>query len=124
MVLCYCDGGAKPNPGKCYGSYKIFSQDKVVLHQKKDFVDGTNNQAEYWALIFLLDNLIICGTGFENAVIRMDSRLVVKQVIGEHKVRNPKLFPLWDEVTMLLTKLKKVTFEHISGKEMKKVLGH
>lgn len=121
MIICYCDGGAKPNPGKCYGSFKVIGLDKGIIQHKLEFVEGTNNQAEYWALISLLDFLI--EHHVENVLIRMDSLLVIKHLSGDYRV-NEKLFPLWEEAMELVERIPSVDFEHINDKKMKTMIGH
>ena len=122
MIICYCDGGAKPNPGKCYGSFKIIGIGNGIVTERLNFVDGTNNQAEYWALISLLDYLV--ENHVKRALIRMDSMLVIKQILGEFRVNNDKLFPLWEEAIELVDKIPNLKFEHINDRRMKTVIGH
>lgn len=122
MIVAYCDGGAIPNPGRCYGSFKVYKDRQLEAWTKQEFDHGTNNQAEYWALIHLLNYLV--NKGCTKAVINMDSMLVIKQVKGEYQVRQSGLIPLHDKVLKLLSKFNDVEFRHINNKKMKKVLGH
>ena len=39
----------------------------------------------------------------KNVIIHGDSELVVKQIIGEYRVRSSKIVPLYDKVMKLLT---------------------
>jgi len=121
-IVCYVDGGAKPNPGQCYGSFLVFKDGQVEDTISIQFTQGTNNQAEYWALIHLLDYLV--DRGHKDATIRMDSLLVLKQVTKEWQVKQKTLAILNMEVDDLLDNLGIVRFEHISEKQMKKILGH
>ena len=84
-VVCYCDGGAKPNPGQCYGSFLVFKDGLVEDVISIQFTYGTNNQAEYWALIHLLDYLV--SHDHKDVIIRMDSLLVLKQVTKRWQVK-------------------------------------
>ena len=45
--------------------------------------------------------------------IRSDSELLVKQMRGEYRVKNPGLLPLYDEARALMRKIGRVTFEHV-----------
>ncbi len=63
----------------------------------------TNNEAEYWALIYALTE--IREQGLSDVEIRMDSRLVVEQVRGGWKVREPRLQPLHRYARYLLEKV-------------------
>lgn len=126
MITCFVDGGAKPNPGSMYGSFKIYIQGEPTIHNTKTFVGhGTNNQAEYRALIYLLQ--FLNGLGVEEPIrINMDSRLVVKQVTGDFRVHHAELKKLKEEVDAELEKFHpdQISFDTVSGKRMKKILGH
>lgn len=126
MIVCFVDGGAKPNPGDMYGSYKIYLDGKSTIHNTFSFVgNGTNNRAEYKALITLLQFLARMGTE-EPIKINMDSRLVVKQVTGAFRVRHAELKKLKEEVDAELRKFHpdQISLNTVSGKRMKKILGH
>lgn len=124
MLKCWVDGGAKPNPGSLYGSFKIFKDGKETAHRRLLFVDkGTNNQAEYKALISLLDYLIELATN-EFVLIHMDSRLVVKQVTNEYRVRAKPLMVLKNIVDTKLAQLNNIKFKHVPRIEVQAILGH
>lgn len=121
-IRCWVDGGAKPNPGRCYGSFKVFENGKLIEHKTLKFVTGTNNQAEYWSLIALLEYL--AWNKIKDVTIHMDSKLVINQVSLAWKTLNQKLLVLVDEVLELLELFEHIDFIHISGVDMKEVLGH
>ena len=126
MLICFVDGGSKPNPGRMYGSFKIYREGESTIHSKFSFVEhGTNNRAEYKSLIRLLKFLVVMKTE-EQIRISMDSRLVVKQVTGAFKVRNAELKKLKEEVDVELRNFyhDQIEFDNISGRRMKKILGH
>jgi len=63
----------------------------------------SNNEAEYLALISALH---YCYTnGIEPNVIYGDSQLVVKQALGEYKVRKQSLKPYVDEIQYMLPQI-------------------
>lgn len=126
MLICFVDGGAKPNPGEMYGSFKIYRNGKSTIHNEFSFVEhGTNNRAEYRSLIELLKFLAAMKTE-EPMKISMDSRLVIKQVTGAFRVRNAELKKLKEEVDVELRNFypDQIKFNNISGRRMKKILGH
>jgi len=126
MLICFVDGGAKPNPGQMYGSFKIYREGKATIHNEFSFVEhGTNNRAEYKSLIELLKFLTVMDTD-ELITISSDSRLVVKQVTGAFRVRNAELKKLKEEVDVELRNFyhDQIEFHNISGRRMKKILGH
>ena len=126
MLICFVDGGAKPNPGQMYGSFKIYRKGESTIHNKFSFVEhGTNNRAEYKSLIELLKFLAAMDTD-ELITISMDYRLVIKQVTGAFRVRNAELKKLKEEVDVELRNFyyDQIEFDNISGRRMKKILGH
>lgn len=102
MILYYVDGGCEGNGTSkplAYGSW-CRVEDGLVTECDQLFLlpeAKTNNQAEYMALLHLLQR------GVEHdAEIRMDSQLVVRQLNGEYAVRNYELKPLFEEVRTML----------------------
>ncbi len=69
---------------------------------------ATNNVAEYRALVAGLERALELGVG-ELTVIS-DSELVVKQMRGEYKVKNPALRELSSEAARLASRIGKVTY--------------
>ncbi len=51
--------------------------------------------------------------GQRDVHIRADSELLVKQMRGEYKIKNPGLQPLAARARLLMMELGKVTFEHV-----------
>ena len=104
-LTIYCDGGAKPNPGKGYGSYEIRDESNKILHLKcTSFGDNpvTNNQAEY---LILLDALAKASEYQPTTITAWtDSRLVVMQLIGRWACRDRKLKELRDQASDLMLK--------------------
>ena len=45
--------------------------------------------------------------------IKSDSELLVKQMRGEYRVRNPGSQPLYRQATALARQLERITFEHV-----------
>ena len=46
-------------------------------------------------------------------LVRSDSELLVKQMRGEYRVKNPGLQPLYEEARSLMRRIGRVTFEHV-----------
>ena len=92
----YVDGGCSGNPGPM--RIAMFSEDlsiKTVL----DNGNGTNNIAEYHALIYAL---AIAQHLEDNVVIKSDSKLVVEQVNGNWKVKDQTLKTLYRDAQILI----------------------
>lgn len=91
-VVIYTDGGARGNPGPAGAGVVIQKEGTVIAEIKKYLGDKlTNNWAEYEALILALDKARELNLVHEEIEIRMDSELIVKQMKGEYKVKDPGL---------------------------------
>ncbi|MBI2591611.1 MAG: ribonuclease HI family protein [Candidatus Brennerbacteria bacterium] len=111
-IIVYTDGGARSNPGPAAIG--------VVIGNKKysEFIGvGTNNEAEYKAVILALKKLrhLIGKKGIESQEIeiRMDSELVQKQLSGEYKIKEKDLQLLFVEIWNLRLDFKNLSFVHI-----------
>jgi len=87
----FIDGASRNNPGPSGAGLFLLKQDASV--EQRGFFIGkkTNNQAEYLALtlgIFYLKKHL-CKDDL--VVIVSDSQLLVRQIKGEYKVKNPDL---------------------------------
>jgi ribonuclease HI len=51
--------------------------------------------------------------GAKSVVLRSDSRLLVEQLSGRFKVKNPALRQLHEEAAALLARFEKVAIEHV-----------
>ncbi len=72
---------------------------------------ATNNVAEYHAAI---EGLRLAREfGATEVLLRSDSRLLVEQLEGRFRVKNPTLIRLHTEVRSLLSEFSKVRFEHV-----------
>jgi probable phosphoglycerate mutase len=83
----------------------------VVAEAVKYLGHGTNNVAEYTALIIGLEEAV--KHEVEDLEVRMDSKLVVEQMNGKWKVRDAKLRPLAIRAAELVARLPKVRIRHI-----------
>ncbi len=110
-AVLYSDGGARGNPGPAGIGVVISLPSGAVLKEFKAFIgNATNNQAEYNALIKGLE--LAKALQVENVRCVMDSELLVKQLTGEYRVRNPNLKPLFQRVQALERNFKKVYYCH------------
>ncbi len=110
MLVIFTDGCCLGNPGPM-GIGVVIYRDGVRVEELDEFLgDGTNNVAEYTAIIRALE--IAHGMGESEVHVKSDSQLLVRQLNNEYKVRDPKLRPLSEKVASLCHGLK-VRFEHI-----------
>ncbi len=125
------DGGSRGNPGPAYGSFHIEpADDQAGETVRLSFRDGTNNEAEYWTLIQAVRTLL---TQLEeektdpvsiSIEIRGDSRLVIHQVGGRWKAKNPRMRALRDEALHLLQQFGSVRLVHQPRRETYRLLRH
>ena len=76
---------------------------------------ATNNVAEYKALILGAKLAIRFNAG--NTLFKSDSELLVKQIMGEYRVKNTQLMSLYSEVQSLLGKLQEWKIKHVPREE-------
>lgn len=90
QVKINIDGGSRGNPGPGAAAYVICSPDGTILAQEGHFMPYcTNNQAEYTALKLAL--IKAKELGATELFIQSDSLLLVKQFLGEYKIKHPDL---------------------------------
>jgi ribonuclease HI len=107
----HCDGGSRGNPGPAgYGAVIEAPQGRVVARLSEFLGRQTNNYAEYSALLAVLDWAI--KNNAKRLRVVSDSELMVKQMKGLYKVKNPGLIPLWEEAKRRAAKLDRFEMSH------------
>lgn len=112
MIVAYIDGGARGNPGPAGYGVRIEREDESLVTEFCESIGiATNNVAEYRGLIAALEWARAQG---ERVVrIRSDSLLLVQQMLGNYKVKNPGLQTLHAKARLLAHEIGRVTFEHV-----------
>jgi probable phosphoglycerate mutase len=105
------DGGSRGNPGPAGYGVRIECEDGSVVELKEALALATNNVAEYSGLLAALR--WAAANGIATLHIRSDSELLVKQMKGLYRVKNPGLQPLYEEAVSLARRIGRVTFEHV-----------
>jgi len=112
MVVAYIDGGARGNPGPAGYGVSIQSTDGTILEELHGGLGiATNNIAEYNGLLAALQWAV--DHDVRRVHIRADSELLVRQMRGEYRVKNPGLQPLYVRARLLAAQLDDVKFEHV-----------
>jgi ribonuclease HI len=107
----HIDGGSRGNPGPAGYGVRI-ERDNGVIEELKDAVGiATNNVAEYRGLLAALEWAAMASVA--ELHVRSDSLLLVKQMQGAYKVKNPGLKPLHTRAQELVRVIGRVTFEHV-----------
>lgn len=105
------DGASRGNPGPAAFGYVIRHQGETVLEESGYLGRATNNAAEYLALIHALKKAEELRG--RDLTIRSDSELLVRQMSGEYRVRNPQLAILHQQVSQLLPRFRRVRFTYV-----------
>jgi ribonuclease HI len=105
----YTDGGARGNPGPAAAAYVLEAEDRTLLDAQAETIGiATNNIAEYRAVINGLRKALELGV--TELDVRSDSELLVRQMNGEYRVKNPTLQKLSLEVAALVRQIGRVAF--------------
>jgi len=110
--LTFVDGSSLGNPGSGgigIAIYKFTDPNVPIRSISESIGLSTNNEAEYYALIRGLQTAI--EMKLDEVSIFSDSKLVVEQVNGNWKVREPRLIILYQGAKRLMELL----FESISS---------
>jgi ribonuclease HI len=105
----FTDGGSRGNPGPAAYAYVLEAEDGTVLDARGETIGvATNNVAEYSALVAGLERAAeLRVTELE---IVSDSELLVKQMRGEYRVKNPALQDLFLDASRLARAIRRVTY--------------
>ena len=111
-IVAYIDGGARGNPGPAGYGVRIERPDGTLIEEFGDSIGvATNNVAEYRGLVAALE--YAAARGCTGVTIRSDSLLLVRQMLGEYRVKHPGLRPLHQTAKALVSRFKRVSFEHV-----------
>lgn len=119
-LMIHIDGAARGNPGPAGIGVMLEAGDGLLRQAFCRYIgEATNNVAEYEALLLALKE----AGKLQPAVvkIRSDSQLLVRQIQGRYRVRNPRLAALYAQALDLIHQLSAVncrlSIEHI-GREL------
>lgn len=105
------DGGSRGNPGPAGYGVHIQQDDGRIIELKGALDLATNNVAEYNGLLAALRWAV--EQGVKTLHVRADSELMVKQMKGVYRVKNPGLLPLFETAKSLVRQIGRVSFEHV-----------
>lgn len=110
-VLAYADGGSRGNPGPASVGALLEQNGKAISSISEYIGIATNNVAEYSGLIRIMERALELGV--TNLEVRMDSELVVKQILGQYKVKNQGLIPLYEKAKALTRRFPQFKIVHV-----------
>jgi ribonuclease HI len=109
-LIIYTDGACFGNPGPMGIGIVIYRDGFRVEELSESLGIGTNNQAEYTAIIRAIETAHELGA--TTIHLKSDSELVVRQLNNQYKINDPELRQLKKKIDSLVASIK-ITFEHI-----------
>jgi ribonuclease HI len=112
MITAYFDGGARGNPGPAGFGVYIVDHDGTVLAEIAEGIGvATNNVAEYRGLLAALQWAV--DHGVKALAVKGDSQLLIQQMLGNYRVKNEGLLPLYRRARHLVVQIGDVSFAHV-----------
>jgi len=111
-LIIYTDGGCRHNPGPAAIGVVIQDASGTDVADISEYIGhGTNNQAEYRAVIAGLEKA--CLLGANSIEMRSDSQLIVEQLNGRYRVKDAILKPLFQEAQNLSRRFRSFSIKYI-----------
>jgi len=112
----HCDGASRGNPGPAGIGMVLCAEDGTeILAWGAAIGRATNNVAEYQALIEGLGRALELGV--REIEVVSDSQLLVYQLTGRYKVKNPTLARLYQAAGELLGRFDRWEVRHVSREQ-------
>ena len=131
-LALFGDGGSRGNPGKSASGFVIYDISDLDLKQVNNTADQiiteqakvihkesvylgitTNNVAEWNSSVLGLEYIIKNYPDCKSVKVFMDSDLVVKQIKGIYKIKQPHLVPLGAKVKEMQKHFQSFEISHI-----------
>lgn len=113
--VLYFDGACRGNPGPMAIGVVLLENGKKINEISKNIGIGTNNIAEWNALIEGLKLAATCAC--KELEVRGDSQLIIRQISGQYRVKNENLIPLFNEARKLCGNFRKIDFRWVEREE-------
>ncbi len=112
----HVDGASRGNPGEAgFGVHVTSAEGETIASLFGYLGRATNNVAEYQALLHGLRFALERGT--REVRVFSDSELLVRQLAGRYRVKNPGLLPLFREAQSLLARFESARVSHVPREE-------
>ena len=106
------DGGARGNPGPAAYGVVVRNAKGEVIDEIAEYLGiQTNNYAEYSGLLAALEYAL--REKHASLKVLSDSELLVKQMKGQYKVKNPGLLELYERARAMVRKLERFSIDHV-----------
>jgi len=111
-LIIHTDGASRNNPGPAGAGATAHDEDGALLLEVSEFLGkATNNVAEYYALILMLE---ACrDLPYSRLRVYTDSQLMANQVTGGFRVKHKGLQPLAARVRLLFEDYSEVEVQYI-----------
>lgn len=111
--IIHIDGGSRGNPGPAgVGVMLQWDDQDAPFHEAGYFLgEATNNFAEYQGLLKALD--VAFAAEARTLEINSDSQLLVRQLLGQYRVKSPNIKPLYQQAVDSLKRFEQWNINHI-----------
>lgn len=110
------DGASRGNPGPSGIGYSIRNINGDIIEKGGEFIGFTTaRSAEYFAMKKGIERAL--ELGIKSAQFVSDSLMLVNQLSGIMKPKNPDIMPIYNDIQGLLKKFDSVSFTHIPREE-------
>jgi ribonuclease HI len=109
--VLFFDGACRGNPGPMGIGVVLLENGKKVKEISKQLGKGTNNIAEWSALIEGMK--MAQAHGCRELEVRGDSQLIIRQITGQYRVKSENLIPLYNEARKLSGNFEKIIFKWV-----------
>jgi ribonuclease HI len=108
-IKAFVDGASRGNPGPSgYGVY--MTSESEIIEICGYLGTTTNNVAEYSGLLDALETAR--AEGATEVEIVSDSELLVKQMLGQYRVKHPNLVPMYEKAKSIARKFGRFSIRH------------
>jgi ribonuclease HI len=112
VLRLHVDGASRGNPGEAGFGIHVTDEDGGEVASLYGYLGkATNNVAEYQALLHGLRFALARGAA--RVDVSSDSELLVRQIEGRYRVKNPGLQPLHREAKALLARFERARVVHV-----------
>lgn len=119
-AVLHVDGGARGNPGPAAAGIVLTdpADDQPIFEQAVFLGRQTNNAAEYMGLIAGLKRA--GELNLTHLTVVSDSQLMVRQLLGEYRVKSATLRPLFEQARQLISQFEQCELTHVKRDQNKR----
>ena len=111
-LTAHTDGASRGNPGPAAYGFILYNNDSPLFEHSEYIGESTNNAAEYRGLIGALQYALKLKA--TSIIVFSDSELVVRQINGVYRVKNPGLRTLYQKAKELIERFERFEIVHVN----------